>query len=170
MQKEPTICEIAEEVGLSKEEIVIGFWTPYKAPVSLYEPRSYTDGGDTLYVMDQISDKKTGKKRWVEEPPGGSYETPSERERHIIDLRFFEGKTQMEVADEINISQAQVEPPSKARSRACAIISPAESAQRYPSVQHPCCVSTTLTSNPTMVVSIAPARYIWSFFTFAAIK
>jgi RNA polymerase sporulation-specific sigma factor len=105
--KEPTICEIAEEVGLSKEEIVFAL-DAIQSPVSLYEP-VYTDGGDTLYVMDQISDKKNREERWVEELSlGEAMKRLPERERHIIDLRFFEGKTQMEVADEINISQAQV--------------------------------------------------------------
>ena len=105
--KEPTICEIAEEVGLSKEEIVFAL-DAIQSPVSLYEP-VYTDGGDTLYVMDQISDKKNREERWVEELSlGEAMKRLPERERHIIDLRFFEGKTQMAVADEINISQAQV--------------------------------------------------------------
>ena len=92
---------------MSKEEIVFAL-DAIQSPVSLYEP-VYTDGGDTLYVMDQISDKKNREERWVEELSlGEAMKRLPERERHIIDLRFFEGKTQMEVADEINISQAQV--------------------------------------------------------------
>ena len=105
--KDPTIYEIAKEVGLSKEEVVFAL-DAIQSPVSLYEP-VYTDGGDTLYVMDQIGDKKNREERWVEEISlGEAMKRLPDRERHIIDLRFFEGKTQMEVAEEINISQAQV--------------------------------------------------------------
>ena len=79
-----------------------------QSPVSLYEP-VYTDGGDTLYVMDQISDKKSREDRWVEDIAldEAIHRLPL-RERNIIRLRFFDGKTQMEVAEEIGISQAQV--------------------------------------------------------------
>ncbi len=105
--KEPTIMEIADEVGLSREEIVYAL-DAIQSPVSLYEP-IYTDGGDTLYVMDQISDKKNREERWVEEISlNEALNRLPERERHIIELRFYEGKTQMEVAKEIAISQAQV--------------------------------------------------------------
>ena len=105
--KDPTIYEIAKEVGLSKEEVVFAL-DAIQSPVSLYEP-VYTDGGDTLYVMDQIGDKKNREERWVEEISlGEAMKRLPDRERHIIDLRFFEGKTQMEVAEEINISHAQV--------------------------------------------------------------
>ena len=79
-----------------------------QSPVSLYEP-VYTEGGDTLYVMDQISDKKNKEENWVEEISlQEAMKRLAPREQHIIDLRFYEGKTQMEVADEIGISQAQV--------------------------------------------------------------
>ena len=79
-----------------------------QSPVSLYEP-VYTEGGDTLYVMDQISDKKNKEELWVEEISlQEAMKKLAPREQHIIDLRFYEGKTQMEVADEIGISQAQV--------------------------------------------------------------
>ena len=79
-----------------------------QSPVSLYDP-VYTDGGDTLYVMDQISDKKNKEENWVEKLSlSDAMNRLSERENFIINLRFFEGKTQMEVADEIHISQAQV--------------------------------------------------------------
>lgn len=106
-EKEPTIMEIAEEVGMSKEEIVYAL-DAIQSPVSLYEP-IYTDGGDTLYVMDQISDKKNREEKWVEEISlGEALKRLPERERHIIHLRFYEGRTQMEVAREIAISQAQV--------------------------------------------------------------
>ena len=76
--------------------------------MSLYEP-IYTDGGDTLYVMDQISDKKNKEEVWVEHISlSEAMKKLSEREHEIITLRFFEGKTQMEVAEKIGISQAQV--------------------------------------------------------------
>ena len=105
--KEPTINEIASEIGISKEDIVYAL-DAIQNPVSLYEP-IFTDGGDALYVMDQIGDKKNREERWVEEISlGEAMKRLPDRERHIIDLRFFEGKTQMEVAEEINISQAQV--------------------------------------------------------------
>ncbi|MCI8464543.1 MAG: RNA polymerase sporulation sigma factor SigG [Lachnospiraceae bacterium] len=105
--REPTIMEIAEEVGMTREEIVYAL-DAIQSPVSLYEP-IYTDGGDTLYVMDQISDKKNKEERWVEEISlNEALARLPERERHIIRLRFYEGKTQMEVAKEIAISQAQV--------------------------------------------------------------
>ena len=106
-EKEPTIMEIAEEVGMSREEIVYAL-DAIQSPVSLYEP-IYTDGGDTLYVMDQISDKKNREEKWVEDISlGEALKRLPERERHIIHLRFYEGRTQMEVAREIAISQAQV--------------------------------------------------------------
>lgn len=105
--KEPTINEIAEEIGIEKEDIVYAL-DAIQSPVSLYEP-VYTEGGDTLYVMDQISDKKNLEENWVEDISlRDAMNRLGERERHIIDLRFYEGKTQMEVADEIGISQAQV--------------------------------------------------------------
>lgn len=77
-------------------------------PVSLFEP-VYTEGGDTLYVMDQISDTKNKEDRWIEDLSlREAMKRLSKREKHIIELRFYEGKTQMEVAQEIGISQAQV--------------------------------------------------------------
>ena len=79
-----------------------------QSPVSLYEP-VYTDGGDTLYVMDQISDKKHLEENWVKDMAlKDAVNRLPERERMIIELRFFQGKTQMEVAGEIGMSQAQV--------------------------------------------------------------
>ena len=105
--KEPTIMEIADEVGISKEEIAYAL-DAIQSPVSLYEP-IYTDGGDPLYVMDQISDKKNREENWVEQLSlSEAMKRLPERERHIIDMRFFEGKTQTEVAEEVGISQAQV--------------------------------------------------------------
>ncbi len=105
--KEPTITEIADEIGIEKEMIVYAM-DAIQNPVSLFEP-VYTEGGDTLYVMDQISDKKNKEEHWVENLSlREAMNRLGERERHIIELRFYEGKTQMEVADEIGISQAQV--------------------------------------------------------------
>ena len=99
--------EIADEVGLSKEEITYAM-DAIQSPVSLYEP-VYTDGGDPLYVMDQISDKKNREENWIEELSlSEAMKRLPDRERHIIDMRFFEGKTQTEVAAEVGISQAQV--------------------------------------------------------------
>lgn len=105
--KEPTIMEIAEEIGIEKEEIVHAL-DAIQTPVSLYEP-VYNEGGDTLYVMDQISDKKNLEENWIEdislrEAVGRLWG----RERNIIERRYYDGKTQMEVAEEIGISQAQV--------------------------------------------------------------
>ncbi|MBQ7777186.1 MAG: RNA polymerase sporulation sigma factor SigG [Lachnospiraceae bacterium] len=105
--KEPTIEEIATEIGISKEDIVYAM-DAIQNPMSLYEP-IYTDAGDTLYVMDQISDKKNKEENWVEHLSlNEAMKRLADRERDIITLRFFEGKTQMEVADIIGISQAQV--------------------------------------------------------------
>ena len=105
--KEPTIAEVATEIGISKEDIVYAL-DAIQNPMSLYEP-VYTEGGDTLYVMDQISDKKNKEENWVEHLSlTEAMKRLNERENEIIVLRFFEGKTQMEVADHIGISQAQV--------------------------------------------------------------
>lgn len=105
--KEPTINEIATEIGISKEDIVYAL-DAIQNPMSLYEP-IYTDGGDALYVMDQISDKKNKEENWVEHLSlSEAMKRLEDREHEIISLRFFEGKTQMEVADIIGISQAQV--------------------------------------------------------------
>lgn len=105
--KEPTLEEISKEIGISKEDIVYAL-DAIQNPMSLYEP-IFTDGGDTLYVMDQISDKKNKEETWVENISlSEAMKRLNERENEIITLRFFEGKTQMEVADLIGISQAQV--------------------------------------------------------------
>ena len=107
LSREPTIDDIAKETGIPKEDIVFAL-DAIQCPVSLYDP-VYTDGGDTLYVMDQISDKKNKEETWVEELSlSDAMKRLNERENYIIKLRFFEGKTQMEVAEEIHISQAQV--------------------------------------------------------------
>ncbi len=106
-QKEPTISEVAAEVGISREDIVYAL-DAIQNPMSLYEP-VYTDGTDTLYVMDQIRDKKNREENWIERLSlSDALKKLGDREREIIVLRFFEGKTQMEVADMIGISQAQV--------------------------------------------------------------
>ena len=105
--REPTIQEIAAEIGISKEEIIYAL-DAIQAPMSLQEP-IYNDNGDTLYVMDQVSDKKNKEEKWIEHISlQEAMKHLNERERYIIELRFFEGKTQMEVAEKIQISQAQV--------------------------------------------------------------
>ena len=105
--REPTLEEIATEIGIAKEDIVYAL-DAIQSPMSLYEP-IYTDGGDTLYVMDQVSDKKNKEERWIENIAiGEAMKKLNDREREIIELRFFDGKTQMEVSDLIGISQAQV--------------------------------------------------------------
>ena len=107
LDREPTLDEIAERTSISREEIIQSL-DAIQSPLSLYEP-IYSDGGDTLYVMDQISDKKNREENWVENLSlREAINRLNQRERHIIDLRFYEGKTQMEVAQEIGISQAQV--------------------------------------------------------------
>ena len=105
--KEPTVQEIADEIGIAKEDVVFAL-DAVQTPMSLHEP-VYSDGGDALYVMDQVSDKKNREENWVEELSlEAAMERLNERERYIISLRFFEGKTQTEVAGQIGISQAQV--------------------------------------------------------------
>lgn len=106
-QKEPSVMEIADEIGLSKEEVVYAM-DAIQSPVSLFEP-VYSEGGDTLYVMDQISDKSNKEETWVEKMAlSDAMKRLTNRERNIIEMRFFKGSTQMEVANEIGISQAQV--------------------------------------------------------------
>lgn len=105
--KVPTVQEIADEIGIAKEDVVFAL-DAVQTPMSLHEP-VYNDGGDALYVMDQVSDKKNREENWVEELSlEAAMERLNERERYIISLRFFEGKTQTEVAGQIGISQAQV--------------------------------------------------------------
>ena len=105
--KEPTLTEIAEEIGIGKELIVYAM-DAIQNPVSLFEP-VYSEGGDTLYVMDQISDKKNREEHWIENLSlREAMHRLTDRERHIIEMRFYEGKTQMEVAEEVGISQTQV--------------------------------------------------------------
>ncbi len=105
--KEPTAQEIANELGVPKEEVVFAL-DAIQDPVSLFEP-IYNDGGDPIYVMDQISDEKNKDANWTEDIAVKEAMTRlNEREKSILIMRFFQGKTQMEVANEIGISQAQV--------------------------------------------------------------
>ncbi len=104
--REPNITEIAEEIDAKREDVVIALES-VTDPVSLYEP-VYSDSGDTLYVLDQISDKN-GIENWLGELSfKDAIQSLGEREKKILYLRFFKGRTQIEVADEIGISQAQV--------------------------------------------------------------
>lgn len=105
--REPTVEEIAKQLAMPQEEVVFAL-DAIQEPVSLFEPL-YNDGGDPIYVMDQIGDDKDTDSRWLENIAiGQALEKLNDREQMIIDMRFFQGKTQMEVADEIGISQAQV--------------------------------------------------------------
>lgn len=106
-EKEPTISEIAKELNLPKEDVVFAL-DSIQDPVSLYEP-VYNDGADAIYVMDQVSDDKNTDENWLEEIAlKEALKKLNIREKHILDLRFFKGRTQMEVASELGISQAQV--------------------------------------------------------------
>ena len=106
-QHEPTLEEIAKECQLSVEEIVYAL-DAIQTPLSLFDP-VYTDSGDTLYVMDQISDKHNKEENWIEDLSlSTAMKQLNDRDEQIIRLRFYEGKTQIEVAEEIHISQAQV--------------------------------------------------------------
>lgn len=105
-QKEPTVEEIAKEMNIKKEEVVLALEAIVE-PVSLYEPL-YNDGGDTIYVMDQVGDSNSDD-NWIDEIVfKQSIEKLSDREKKILSMRFMQGKTQTEVAKEIGISQAQV--------------------------------------------------------------
>ena len=105
--KEPTIDELAKELNVEKEEIVLSL-DAIQDPVSLQEP-VYNDGTDNLSIMDQVKDKKNTDEMWAENiTMTEALKKLSDKERMIIDKRFFQGRTQMEVAEEIGISQAQV--------------------------------------------------------------
>lgn len=105
--KEPSVESIAKELNLTREEVSIAL-DAIMDPVSLQEP-IYHDGGDTVFVMDQIADSKNIDDSWLEKISlKEALKKLRDRERLILTLRFFKGKTQMEVADEIGISQAQV--------------------------------------------------------------
>lgn len=106
MNKEPTVEQIAKEMGMEKEDVVLAL-EAIVDPVSLYEP-VFSDGGDTIYVMDQVSDSSKDTD-WLDELSiKEAIKGLGEREKKILSLRFFMGKTQVEVAKEIGISQAQV--------------------------------------------------------------
>lgn len=105
-QKEPTVEEIAKELGMKKSDVVLALEAIVE-PVSLYEP-VYSDGGDTIYVMDQVGDSNCDTD-WIDEIMiKDEISRLDDRERNIMYLRFMQGKTQMEVAKEVGISQAQV--------------------------------------------------------------
>lgn len=105
-QKEPTVEEIAKEMGVKKSDVVLAL-EAIVDPVSLYEP-VYSDGGDTIYVMDQVGDSGSDSD-WIDEIMiKDEISKLDDRERNIMYLRFMQGKTQMEVAKEVGISQAQV--------------------------------------------------------------
>ena len=105
--KAPTVEQIAKEVGVDKEEIVFSF-EAIQDPLSLQEP-VYNDGGDSIYIMDQVSDSKATDEHWTDSLTiEQAMKKLNEREKMIIQKRFFDGRTQMEVASEIGISQAQV--------------------------------------------------------------
>jgi len=106
-QKEPTIEEIAKELGVDKEEIVISL-DAIQDPVSLQEP-VYNEGNESIYIMDQVKDNKNTDELWAENiTVAEAMKKLNDREKSIISRRFFDGRTQMEVAEEIGISQAQV--------------------------------------------------------------
>ncbi len=107
LQREPTIEEIAKELGEKSEDISKALEAIVE-PVSIYEP-VYNDGGDSIYVIDQLSDRENSDDAWLEDISlKEALKKLSEREKKIINMRFYKGKTQMEIAEEIGISQAQV--------------------------------------------------------------
>lgn len=106
-QREPSLDEIAKELDIKREDVVFAL-DAIADPVSLYEP-IYSDGGDTVCVMDQVRDDKNTDESWLEQIAlKEAISRLSDREKHILSLRFFQGKTQMEVSAEVGISQAQV--------------------------------------------------------------
>ena len=106
-QREPDIMELAKLMDMPKEEVVLAL-DAILDPVSLFEP-VFHDGTDTVCVMDQVGDNKNTDDQWLASIAlREAIDSLNEREKRIIRMRFFEGRTQMEVADEINISQAQV--------------------------------------------------------------
>ena len=106
-QREPSVDEIAKILDLKREDVVFAL-DAIVDPVSLYEP-VYSDGGDTICVMDQVRDQKNTDENWLEQIAlKEAMDRLSDREKRILNLRFFEGKTQMEVSARIGISQAQI--------------------------------------------------------------
>ena len=105
--KEPTVEELAKELGVEKEEVVVSL-EAIQMPVSLQEP-IYSDSGDNVYIEDQIKDKKNTEDMWASNITiKDSLKKLKDRERKIVEKRFFDGRTQIEVAEELGISQAQV--------------------------------------------------------------
>jgi len=105
--KEPTVSQIAKELDIPREEVVFAL-DAIQDPISLFEP-IYHDGGDSIFVLDQISDSKNCYENWIEDISiKEAMKKLNKRETMILNLRFFTGRTQMEVAEEIGISQAQV--------------------------------------------------------------
>ena len=106
-QREPTVEQIAKELDIPREEVVFAM-DAIVDPVSLYEP-VYSDGGDAICVMDQVSDRRNTDEKWIEHIAlKEALDRLDDREQRILALRFCEGKTQMEVSAEVGISQAQV--------------------------------------------------------------
>ena len=106
-QKEPSLDEIARQLDIPRADVVMAL-DAILDPVSLFEP-VFSDSGDSLTVMDQVSDHKNTDEHWLEHISiKEAISHLSERERHILALRFYDGRTQMEVASEVGISQAQV--------------------------------------------------------------
>lgn len=107
LNKEPTVEQIAKEVGVNREDIVFSF-EAIQDPLSLQEP-VYNDGTESIYIMDQVSDSKSNDESWADSLTiEQAMKKLNDREKMIITKRFFDGRTQMEVAEEIGISQAQV--------------------------------------------------------------
>ncbi|WP_248484764.1 RNA polymerase sporulation sigma factor SigG [Tepidibacter aestuarii] len=105
--KEPNVSQIAKELNMNREDVVLAL-DAIQDPISLFDP-IYQDNGDAIYVMDQVQDKKGRDEVWIEEIAlKEAVKKLNSRERLVLDLRFYKGKTQIEVADEIGISQAQV--------------------------------------------------------------
>ena len=107
MSREPTIDDIVKAFDVPKEDIVNAL-DAIVDPISLFDP-VYSDGGDSIYVMDQVSDEKSNDESWLEDIAlQDALKRLNSREKKILTMRFFDGKTQMEVSEEIGISQAQV--------------------------------------------------------------
>lgn len=105
--KEPTVSEIAKELDLSVEDVVMAL-DAIQDPISLFDP-VYQDNGDAIFVMDQVQDKKDTDENWLQEIAlKEAIKKLNSREKLVLDLRFYKGRTQIEVAEEIGISQAQV--------------------------------------------------------------
>ena len=107
LNRDPTMAEMAQELGVPQEAVVFAL-EAIQDPISLFEP-VYNDGGDAIYIMDQVKDDKDRDESWLEKIAiKEAMRRLNDREKKILRLRFFEGRTQMEVAGEIGISQAQV--------------------------------------------------------------